>query len=1060
MNLSLAWVTPFSSASDISAFSYNLLGEFSRVANIIGARISVFVNENGPRYWSPLPTVALSGTEMDREMLLGFDFVVFNIGNNLPNHEHINRLALDLPAVIIVHDLVMQHAIAGMLSLGDRNGVGRSDVYSLLMGAFYGARGLDAVAQSRLCVRDAPLLYAPWETLEVTAFPLVEPFIDTAAAVVLHSAHAEMALRLPVGTPMLRLALPWDQKPSPTDGELRDWAIRTRTTIQCSIVCIGGIRRDKCLDQVILAFAHSEDLRAGASLTIAGHAEETAYLATLERLVTQFGLGRWITFELSASNDRLHQIKLAADVFVNLRCPNTESASGSLTEQLNAGKPVVVYPSGAYLEVDADAVIRVDRAGGVACLAAALEGAVRDPEARVRIGAAGRAFVRRIGRADYVSRLWDFLCANRELLEVRKACTAGRRAIPSVTPEAVRPEWLSGVNHARRLFAGLRGNRLALEVLPFQSWDDALLAAYVAVGVFGQAPGSSLEAVLKAGLPGADRADWYQAAAEAHLVWRMTEEPDLLAGVIPRGADVPMLLPRAWQLLAALGRWSLVRCCYVGLLGRGAHQDEIVWHAIHPVNAMLGDVVEAFLGSPAFQTRQTSPDAVLALRQGLQATEVPIAAFTVLPQDATILFTTAQPRCIDYLAPGWYELEEEGTWSRTSDATLLFGIASPSAAFQLTVTGRLIDAPGAARTLRVHVDGRQALSCLVESAGWLTLSVSIDHTPDAPSAHVVRFDCQYTVSPRDVGHGEDKRPLGFCLRSIVLMPDLAGKAMPPAREVRIISAGAGDQADFVAAGLDLFDRHVAAMRGAAAGRDFDAAYYSKHRARFVKTLAFIPPAARGGRALEIGATAFLQVALKAVFRYAEIVGTESSTLIEHKIYRKQIEAAEINTRNLTVSIDIESDIFPFPDASFDLVLCCEVIEHLDVDPMFMLAEINRICEAQGRLVLTTPNCCSARNLWQIARGFRPHFFMQYARNRSPYRHNFEYDIHALTILLQAAGFTIETLETHDVFEPPLPEAQAFIQRTGVPATFRGDDIFILARRTGPVSNRWPEAMYV
>src|ERR1700722_17645641 len=102
MNLSLAWVTPFSSASDISAFSYNLLGEFSRVANIIGARISVFINENGPRYWSPLPTVALSGTEMDREMLLGFDFVVYNIGNNLTNHEHINRLTLDLPAVVIV----------------------------------------------------------------------------------------------------------------------------------------------------------------------------------------------------------------------------------------------------------------------------------------------------------------------------------------------------------------------------------------------------------------------------------------------------------------------------------------------------------------------------------------------------------------------------------------------------------------------------------------------------------------------------------------------------------------------------------------------------------------------------------------------------------------------------------------------------------------------------------------------------------------------------------------------------------------------------------------------
>jgi hypothetical protein len=106
------------------------------------------------------------------------------------------------------------------------------------------------------------------------------------------------------------------------------------------------------------------------------------------------------------------------------------------------------------------------------------------------------------------------------------------------------------------------------------------------------------------------------------------------------------------------------------------------------------------------------------------------------------------------------------------------------------------------------------------------------------------------------------------------------------------------------------------------------------------------------------------------------------------------------------------------------------------------------------------NIPSRHAISAIAQGFRPYFFMQYTRDRSPYRHNFEYDIHALTILLQAAGFTIETLETHDVFEPPLPEAQAFIQRSGVPAIFRGDDIFVLARRTGPVSDRWPDVMYV
>ena len=268
------------------------------------------------------------------------------------------------------------------------------------------------------------------------------------------------------------------------------------------------------------------------------------------------------------------------------------------------------------------------------------------------------------------------------------------------------------------------------------------------------------------------------------------------------------------------------------------------------------------------------------------------------------------------------------------------------------------------------------------------------------------------------------------------------------------------QRNLAAAALDLFDRHVAEMAASFAGGDFDASYYTKHRARFAQTLALVPPGNSGSRALEIGATAFLQIALRSVFGHGAVMGTESSTLIEHKRYHKQIDIAGIQASNLTVSIDIESDIFPFPDASLDLVLCCEVIEHLDVDPMFMLAEINRICRPDGVLLLTTPNCCSARNLWKIAHGWRPHFFMQYMRDRSPYRHNFEYDIHGLVQLLTCAGFAIEHLATHDVFEPTLPEAAAFIARNALPAEFRGDDIFVLARRCGDVTDRWPEGMYV
>jgi SAM-dependent methyltransferase len=267
-------------------------------------------------------------------------------------------------------------------------------------------------------------------------------------------------------------------------------------------------------------------------------------------------------------------------------------------------------------------------------------------------------------------------------------------------------------------------------------------------------------------------------------------------------------------------------------------------------------------------------------------------------------------------------------------------------------------------------------------------------------------------------------------------------------------------ADSVAAGLALFDRHIETLRHGHGGSDFGDGYYAEHRERFGRTLGLVPPATGRGRALEIGATAFFQVALRHLFGYSFVAGTEQSTDITFKLYHKSIKVADLEAQNLTLSIDVESDIFPFPDSSIDFVLCCEVIEHLDVDPMFMLAEINRVLVPEGQLLLTTPNSCSSRNVWKVVQGYRPHFYMQYSRSRSPYRHNFEYDNHALLALTEAAGFATEHLSTEDVFEPPEPAALALLASQGLPTEFRGDDIFLLARKTGPVRDRWPGNVYV
>ena len=259
----------------------------------------------------------------------------------------------------------------------------------------------------------------------------------------------------------------------------------------------------------------------------------------------------------------------------------------------------------------------------------------------------------------------------------------------------------------------------------------------------------------------------------------------------------------------------------------------------------------------------------------------------------------------------------------------------------------------------------------------------------------------------------------------------------------------------------LFDQYIADLAKKSAGTDFNESYYLKHRDRFKATLALLPTAeGTGASVLELGATDFFQVVLRYIFGYSKVYGTQFSSRIEEKLYQKELSICDFSSTNLTFSVNLEQELLPIPDSTIDTVMCCEVLEHMDIDPMFMLSELNRVCKIGGSLVLTTPNCCSARNFWKIAQGHRPHFFMQYELSRSPYRHNIEWDVHAVAQLSRAAGFDPVILETMDVFEAPVPQAISFLKKHNLETAHRGDGIFLLAKKVSPVVDRWPVGIYV
>src|SRR5579871_5322066 len=55
-----------------------------------------------------------------------------------------------------------------------------------------------------------------------------------------------------------------------------------------------------------------------------------------------------------------------------------------------------------------------------------------------------------------------------------------------------------------------------------------------------------------------------------------------------------------------------------------------------------------------------------------------------------------------------------------------------------------------------------------------------------------------------------------------------------------------------------------------------------------------------------------------------------------------------------VVVDLERDSLGFPDSTFDLAFCSEVIEHMTM-PERLVSEMERVLKPGGALVLSTPN---------------------------------------------------------------------------------------------------------
>jgi 2-polyprenyl-3-methyl-5-hydroxy-6-metoxy-1,4-benzoquinol methylase/glycosyltransferase involved in cell wall biosynthesis len=235
-------------------------------------------------------------------------------------------------------------------------------------------------------------------------------------------------------------------------------------------------------------------------------------------------------------------------------------------------------------------------------------------------------------------------------------------------------------------------------------------------------------------------------------------------------------------------------------------------------------------------------------------------------------------------------------------------------------------------------------------------------------------------------------------------------------------------------------------------------YFSTHKARYLACLELLPQATAGESLLELGASFHhLTPALESKgynVRCADIWDGEPTRNV-------QLVGRNGQKQNYKVdNFDVQQQRWPYDDASFSVVLFCEMLEHLNTDPVQVLAEINRILKKDGLLLLTTPNIASAKSVNYILEGNSPYVFGQYVPDGLPTdRHNREFTASEIDHLLTAAGFQTVTLETRNSWWKDQNKALATLVAMGQSIAHRGDNIMALARKESAVQERYPEEFY-
>ncbi len=317
-----------------------------------------------------------------------YDVLLYHMGNNLDFHANLFEVFLKHPGVVVLHDYVLHHFMAGYY-LDRKNSVAS---YIEEMRYAYGNLGAELAtamfdSAGNYIGQGLPL----WETRSQD-YPLNKRIIEHARGIIVHSDYVFRRILAKTHTPIRKIPhLSLTASAPPQTATARaDLGLNPNAFI---VANVGSYGSDKRMSQMLQAISSVRAQIPETQLLLVGWGYPKEQIRAD---AASLGLDEdAVHIAKSVDSTKLFEDYVsAADVCIRLRYPTMGETSGAVMRAMALQRPVIVSNVGWYSELPDDCALKIDPDDlEVEILAESLLELHDNPELAAALGRKARDFV-------------------------------------------------------------------------------------------------------------------------------------------------------------------------------------------------------------------------------------------------------------------------------------------------------------------------------------------------------------------------------------------------------------------------------------------------------------------------------------------------------------------------------------------------------------------------------------------------------------------------------------------------------------------------------------------